>query len=81
MLTGKIQTKSGLSHCLRDIILIFLIMMPFVLQSEGMRQEHSSEKSKNELKNQMLNQALFHEDQWLTLNTQRNVLEPHLWQQ
>ena len=77
MLTGKIQTKSGLSHCLRDIVLIILIMMPFALQSEGMRQEHSSEKSKNELKNQ----ASFHEDQWPTLNTQRNVLEPHLWQQ
>ena len=74
MLTGKIQTKSGLSHCLRDIVLIILIMMPFALPSEGMRQEH-------ELKNQMLNQASFHKDQWPTLNTQRNVLEPHLWQQ
>ena len=81
MLTGKIQMKSGLSHCLRDIVLIILIMIKFALQSEGMRQEHRSEKSKDELENQMLNQASFHEDQWPTLNTQRNVLEPHLWQQ
>ena len=46
MFTGEICTKPGLSLCLRGIVLIILIMTPFALQSEGMKQGPSFTKNK-----------------------------------